>query len=70
MSDSVSKALQLRGGTAAKGTATFVEMFNKFFDVMNVSNFTDGKRTRNTFKDPYRSVKDVRIVVSITFCID
>ena len=47
MSDSVSKALRLLGGTATEETAKFVEMFDKFFDALNVSNFTNGKQNRN-----------------------
>ena len=43
LSDSVSKALLLTGGEEAKQTAKFCDMFNKSFDCLNVSNFTDGQ---------------------------
>ena len=63
LSNSVSKALQLFLGEKAEKTALFVAMFDKFFDCLNVRNFTEGKRTRNPFKDPYRSPTDYRIKV-------
>ena len=37
------KALASFGGTETKETALFTEMFDKFFDALNVWNFTDGK---------------------------
>ena len=42
-SESVSKALSLVGGESAKETAKFVAMMDKFFDTLNVTNFTSGK---------------------------
>lgn len=48
-----------------KKTAEFTEMFDKFFDCLNVSNFTSGKKSRNPFKSPYYSEKDFRIKVLI-----
>ena len=39
----------------------FVDHMNKFFDALNVSNFTNGKKP---FKNPYRSDKDFRLTVS------
>lgn len=44
MGATVGKALQLTGGLAVEETAKFVLMFNKFFDVLNVSNLTNGTR--------------------------
>uniref|UniRef100_A0A1X7SX00 Transposable element P transposase n=1 Tax=Amphimedon queenslandica TaxID=400682 RepID=A0A1X7SX00_AMPQE len=46
LSESVSKALTLYGGEAAQETAHFVDIFDKFFDCLNVGNFTDGKRQK------------------------
>lgn len=63
MSNSVSKALELTGGTEAAKTAEFVSMFDKFFDCLNMTNFTSGKHSRNAFKSPYYSGKDFRIKV-------
>lgn len=64
LSESVSKALMLTGSPEVQGTATFVLMFDKFFDMMNVGNFTNGTRYRKPFKHPYRSSDDVRFSVS------
>ena len=44
-------------------TAMFVQMMDKMFDCLNVGNFTDGKHTRNCFKQPYRSQCDFRLKV-------
>ena len=55
LSSSVANALWITFGDEAAGTAYFCEMFDKFFDCLNVSNFDAGKRTRNAFKSPYRS---------------
>ena len=65
LSESVSKALASFGGTETKETALFTEMFGKFFDALNVRNFTDGKTQRKPFQDPYRSGKDFRLQVTI-----
>lgn len=65
LSESVSKALVLTGGQEAQGTATFVSMFDKFFDLLNVSNFTNGTRYRKPFHHPYRNSDDVRLKVSL-----
>jgi len=65
LSESVSKALVLTGGQEAQGTATFVSMFDKFFDLLNVSNFTNGTRYRKPFHHPYRNGDDVRLKVSL-----
>ena len=60
LSESVSKALAAFGGEKAKETSLFAEMFDKFFDSLNVMNFTDGKTARKPFQDPYRSGNDFR----------
>ena len=49
LSESVSKALTLTGGPGVVGTAAFAEMFNKFFDIMNVTNFVSAKKKINVF---------------------
>lgn len=61
----MSKALELFGEEEAKETAKFAEMFNKFFDCLNVASFTVGKRKRDCFKSPYRSGNDFRLRVSL-----
>ena len=63
LSNSISKALTLLVGDEATETAKFAEMFNKFFDCLNASNFTVGKQQRNVFKNPYYSAEDFRLTV-------
>ena len=46
-------------------TANFVELVNRMFDCLNVGNYTDGKRSRNPFKQPYRSASDFRLKVGV-----
>ena len=65
LSESVSKALELSGEPQVQRTAEFVGIFDKFFDIMNVSNFSNGKMQRKVFKNPYRSSHDFRLKVCI-----
>lgn len=60
----MSQALKLVGGNETQETARFVAMMDKFFDSLNVTNFTNGKVKRKPFQDPYRSAKDFKLVVS------
>ena len=59
----MSKALIQTGGCEAKETSRFVSMFDKFFDCVNVSNFTNGTRNRKQFQYPYRHSDDPRVKV-------
>ena len=63
LSKTVAAALLVNGGEEVTATATFVEMFDKFFDCMNVSTLSEGKLQRNLFKSPYRHVDDFRLKV-------
>ncbi len=63
LSESVSKALELTGGEEASETARFIGMVDKFFDAVNVHNYTHGVHSRKTFQMPYTSGKDVRLKV-------
>lgn len=64
LSNQVSTALRCFGGDEAAESAIFADNFNKFFDCLNVSNYTEGKQQRNRFKDPYRKKDDFRLTVS------
>ena len=55
--------MKLVVGVKAEETSKFAEMFDKFFDCVNVTNFSAGKYSRNPFKDPYRSSTDFRLKV-------
>ncbi len=48
----------------ASETARFVDIFDKFFDAVNVANFDSAKRERKPFKNPYRCALDFRLKVS------
>lgn len=63
LSESVSKALKLTGGSSVDETARLVEYMDKFFDALNVHNFSHGIHARKPFQMPYRSGKDKRVEV-------
>ena len=64
LSESVAKALVLSGDPAVQETAKFVAMFDKFFDALNVSNYTSDVRKRKVLQQPYRSGDDCRLKIS------
>lgn len=45
-------------------TAQFAENFDKFFDCLNVSSLTGGKKKRKQYRYPYRTGDDDRLEVS------
>ena len=67
LSETVAKAIRLTGGKAAFETAYFLEKMDKFFDCLNVSSYTAGKRHRKPFQQPYHSSEDFRLLVSIFY---
>ena len=56
----VSKALPIIVGDAASETARFVEMFDKFFDCLNVTHMGDDQKSS---RKPYFTPEDNRLVV-------
>ena len=50
-------------GPEMEATATFVQLIDRFFDCLNVGTYTEGKFTRNPFKQPYRAISDFRLKV-------
>ncbi len=68
LSESVSKALTLRGGEAVEGTACFLLLMDKFFDCTNVKNYSAGARSRKPFQLPYLSAEDERLTVGLSTC--
>lgn len=64
LSGTVSKALSFTGGEVASETALFVSMMDRFFDCVNVGNYTEGKHGRTPFKQPYPSSSDFQLRVS------
>jgi hypothetical protein len=63
LSNSVAEALKRSNDPALEKTIEFVQMFDRFFDCLNVSALDAGKHSRNPFKNPYHSAKDFRIKV-------
>lgn len=59
----MANALRITGEEDVEETARFVEFFDRFFDCVNVGDFDSGLKTRNPFKDPYRSSSDFRLKV-------
>ena len=62
LSTTVAKALAQKGSEMA-ATSSFVQLVDRFFDCLNVGNYTDGKLSRNPFKQPYRGASDFRLKV-------
>ncbi|KAL5497202.1 hypothetical protein EMCRGX_G013628 [Ephydatia muelleri] len=60
-SESVSKALLKVCGEKAYETATFVSLMDKFFDTLNVHNYSGGSKALKPFQAPFRSPDDFRI---------
>ena len=61
LSESVSKAIELTGGPEVSETVKFIGMMDKFFDCLNVDNYSCGFAQRKPFKHPYRSSNDFRL---------
>ena len=58
LSESVANALKHVGGEEVAETVQFIKMIDKFFDTLNVTNFSSGKLKRKPFKDPYKPSTD------------
>ena len=65
LSESVSKALTLRGGEATAETARFLLIIDNFFDCTNVKNYSAGVKSRKPFQLLYRSASDERLKVCL-----
>ena len=61
LSQSVAKAMELTGGPVVSETVKFITMMDKFFDCLNVDNYSSGFTQRKPFKQPYRSANDFRL---------
>jgi hypothetical protein len=60
LSQSVFQAFATYGTRAEMGTAVFCQMFDKFFDCLNVRNSVEHVRKLKPFLKPYESVDDER----------
>ena len=59
----MSKALVLVGGDEYSEASQFVDMMDKFFDVVNVHNYSHRSRALKPFQLPYTSSADPRLKV-------
>ena len=59
----MSKALVLVGGDECSEASQFVDMMDKFFDVLNVHNYSHGSCALKPFQLPYTSSEDPRLKV-------
>ena len=57
--------MKLTGGPETEETVKFILMFDKFFDMLNVTNFTNWAHERKPDKQPYQKIDDERLEVSI-----
>ena len=60
LSSTMAAVLREFGPPEVAGTAMFCEMFDKFFDCLNVRSTKEGERKRKEFLMPYASVSDAR----------
>ena len=63
LSESISQALYLTGGSEAFETAYFIGMVDKFFDCLNVTFYDQGWLRWKPFQQPYQSKYDFRLKV-------
>ena len=62
LSNSVAKELLCL--LATRHRIYFAEIFDRFFDCLNSSSLSAGKRSRNPFRSPYRSGTDWKLKVN------
>ena len=58
VSEKVANALERTGGDEVSETVRFIRMMDKFFDCLNVTNFSSGTRKKKPFQEPYRRRKE------------
>ena len=54
VSEKVANALERTGGDEVSETVRFIRMMDKFFDCLNVTNFSSGTRKKKPFQELYR----------------
>ena len=67
VSQSVANALLKVKGPSAAATRKFVQMFDKFFDYLNVRSTREGFMKRKDSVLPYERIDDARLQVSVCF---
>ena len=51
--------MRLKGGDEVEEIPKFVDMFNKLYNCLNVSDYITGKKSRNCLKSPYYTTEDL-----------
>jgi len=64
LSNTVMKGIRKLLGEEAENTIKFIDMFDKFFDCVNVCNFVSCQHSKNPFKSPYQSKSDFQLQVN------
>lgn len=64
LSSSVAHCMENMGDRDMEETIRFVRYFDRFFDCLNVSNMTEGRKSRKKDLYPYRTADDDRFDVS------
>ena len=67
LSTSFAKALEYYKDPATKEIQRFCQMFDHFFDCLNVQSYTEGRKKRKPDLLPYRTIKDTRFKVTHVF---
>lgn len=67
LSQTVADAIDFYGPSEATETKRFVEIFNKFFDCLNVRHLDEHRKKLNPNLEPYRKPDDKRLKVSNAF---
>lgn len=62
----MSKALLDSHDTSVEETAKFIDMIDKFFDSLNVTNISSRRKKRKPFQSPYRKLDDFQLKVYYT----
>ena len=63
LSSTVADGISTHFGDSGRETANFIRMFDRFFDILNVNNYTTGIHSRKPFKMPFRSKDDFKLKV-------
>jgi len=61
LSQTVANGLRCLYGESVKSTTEFVEIMNKWFDIVNVKHLFEGRNTRNLNLAPFKNIEDERL---------
>ena len=64
----MANAVEVMGDPAMSETVRFIRLFDHWFDCLNVSSLSEGRRSLKKDLYPYRSPADTRFDVSVVMC--